>query len=190
MVRAFIAADISQEARDALAEVIKCLQQQGVSGVRWVRPEGVHLTLKFLGEIDQALVDGILGGMERAAYGTKSFTLALSELGAFPNANAPRVLWVGLKGDLDTLRGLQERVDQEMHLTCGFTQEGRAFTPHLTLGRLRDNASGEERRRAGRALSEVALEGEMSWQVKEVNLVRSTLTPSGAVYGLLGSRRL
>ena len=70
MIRAFIAVDISQEARASLAGAIRSLQQQGVSVVRWVRPEGIHLTLKFLGDIDPTLVDKILGGMERAARGT------------------------------------------------------------------------------------------------------------------------
>ena len=98
MVRAFIAVDISQEARAALAGVAERLQQQGVSGVRWVRPEGIHLTLKFLGEIDTDLVGKILEAMERAVDGTMPLTLALSEPGAFPNANSPRVIWVGLQG--------------------------------------------------------------------------------------------
>ena len=190
MVRAFIAVDISQEARDALAEVVERLKVRGVSGVRWLRPEGIHLTLKFLGDIDPSRVDEILGAMERVAQGTGSLTFSLSELGAFPNPDRPRVIWVGLKGDLDPLGELQARIDQEMHLTEGFPREDRSFTPHLTLGRVRDNLSGEERRQAGKALTEVALEAEASWEVKEVILVRSTLTPGGAVYQQLGSRRL
>ena len=144
MVRAFIAVDISQEARAALAGVAERLQQQGVSGVRWVRPEGIHLTLKFLGEIDTDLVGKILEAMERAVDGTMPLTLALSEPGAFPNANSPRVIWVGLQGDLDPLKELQSRIDQEVHLIGGFPKETRAFAPHLTLGRMRENASSTQ----------------------------------------------
>jgi 2'-5' RNA ligase len=190
MVRTFIAVDISQQAKGVLAGVTKSLQDGGVSWVRWVRPEGIHLTLKFLGEIDPNIVDRVLGAMDRAVQGNVPFTLALSGIGAFPNLNVPRVIWVGLKGDLDTLRELQERIDEEVHLAVGFPKETRAFTPHLTLGRMRDNAPGEERRRAGKAMTEVAWETDVSWQVSEVDLIRSTLTPSGAVYDVLGSRRL
>ena len=98
MVRAFIAAEISQEARDALEAVSDGLKTQGVSGVRWVRPQGVHLTLKFLGEIDEDLVPGVLEAMERACRVTGPFTLGLGNVGAFPNNNSPRVIWVGLRG--------------------------------------------------------------------------------------------
>ena len=188
MVRAFIAVDIPQEARDALSEVISLLQNQGVSGVRWVRPDAIHLTLKFLGEIDPSLVEGILARMERAVRGTGIIALALGDIGAFPNLNSPRVIWVGLTGELGPLSGLQERIDTEMSLMeGGFPKEDRPFTAHLTLGRLRENVSGEERRRAGKAMAEVTLERRVRWQVKEVNLVRSTLTPTGAVYDVLGS---
>lgn len=187
MVRAFIAVDISREARDTLAQAVNSLKERGVPGVRWVNPEGIHLTLKFLGEIDPGLLDKISSGLERAAQGTRPFKLCLSGIGAFPNAASPRVIWVGIKGELDLLRELQGRVDQEMHTGGGFGKERRSFTPHLTLGRLRDNVSGEERRRAGKALAEVALGSEVSWQVTEVKLMRSTLTPPGAVYDLLGA---
>ena len=190
MVRAFVAIGISQEARDTLADVINRLQQQGVSGVRWVRPEGVHLTLKFLGDVDAGLLEGILAAMERAARGTGSLSLALSGIGAFPSAKSPRVIWVGLGADLDPLRELQARIDRELDETCGFPRERRAFAPHLTLGRTRENISADERRRLGTALAEAALEAQVSWEVGEVHLIRSKLTPSGAVYDVLGSGTL
>ena len=193
MVRAFIAVDISQEARAALADVINGLQQQGVSGVRWVRPEGIHLTLKFLGEIDPGLVDGIMNALGRAAQGTGAFRLALSDIGAFPSANNPRVIWAGLEGELDTLKDIQEKIDREVHSTTGLPMETRPFTPHLTLGRMGNRASSDERRRAGKAMAEAgpSLPSlNVSWRVEGVSLIRSTLTPQGAVYDLLGSRKL
>ncbi len=190
MVRAFIAVDVSRQARECLVEATRGLQNAGVSQMRWVRPEGIHLTLKFLGEIDLNAVDPILGAINRAVEGSTPFTLALSGIGAFPNLSAPRVIWVGLKGDLDALGKLQERIDEEVHLTVGLPREPRAFTPHLTLGRMRDNVSAEERRRAGKATTGVDWQADVSWQVNEVNLMRSTLGPSGAVYDVLGSRRL
>ena len=187
MVRAFVAVDISQGARDALSEAAERLQRQALSSVRWVRSEGIHLTLKFLGEVDSALVDRILGALEPAARGTGPFSLGLSELGAFPSADSPRVVWVGLKGDLSSLGELQVRIDRQLHADLGFAPEGRSFSPHLTLGRLRQGASGAERRRVAGAMSQVTLSTDVSWDAREVRLIRSTLMPSGAIYDVLGS---
>ena len=187
MVRAFIAVDISQDAQKALAEIVMQLQEAGASDVRWVRPEGIHLTLKFLGEIDPALVDRVLQAMSPASQGTVPFTLALSEVGAFPNSPNPRVLWIGLGGELDTLAELQHRVDREVHQATGIPTEARPFSPHLALGRLRDNARTEQRRKVGAAIARLSLTSQVPWVVSDVHLYRSTLTPSGAEYDRLGS---
>ncbi len=187
-IRAFIAVDISPQARAALEAIVEGLTRGGASGVRWVRPEGVHLTLKFLGDIDPALVDTVLGSIERAVQGTGPITLALSGVGAFPNINNPRVVWGGLKGDLETLKELQARIDETLHSDPGLPRETRPFTPHLTLGRLRQEAPTEVRRRVADAIRQAAIEGEVEWRVEEVALIRSTLTPSGAVYEVLGTR--
>ena len=187
MVRAFVAVDISHGARYTLSETTESLQRQALSTVRWVRPEGIHLTLKFLGEVDATLIDRILEALEPAARGTGPFSLGLSELGAFPSVDSPRVVWVGLSGDLAPLQELQARIDRQLHADLGFAPEGRPFRPHLTLGRLRQGASGEERRRLAKAMPQVTLSTDVSWNVQEVRLIRSTLTPSGAIYDVLGS---
>ena len=189
-VRAFIAVDISKEARDVLGEFIRGLQQLGVSGVRWVKPDGIHLTLKFLGDIEITTVEGILAAMERASMGKGPFTLGLSGIGAFPTPNNPRVIWVGLKGELERLKELQAHVDQELFLTQGFSREDRHFTPHVTLGRMRERVSAEQRRNAGAAMAELAEVADVCWWIEELNLVRSNLTPSSAEYSLLGFRTL
>ena len=190
MVRAFIAVDMSLEAREALAEVIRDLQRTTVSGVRWVRSEGIHLTLKFLGDIEPAQVESILDAIGRAAGATEPFTLSLAELGAFPGPNNPRVIWVGLKGDMEPLGDFQKKIDHQVHAALGFALENRPFTPHLTVGRLRDRVSSEDRQAAGKAIREVPVRSQVWWQVTKVDLVRSTLTPSGAEYDLLGFRKL
>ena len=190
MVRAFVAVDLSGEARSALAGLIEGLQLHGATGVRWVKPEGIHLTLKFLGEIAPELVDTAMAAMEGAAQGTGPFILCLTELGAFPNASAPRVIWVGLGGGLGPLGELQQRVGEQMFLAGNLPRERRAFTPHLTLGRLTEKAGGEERLLVSRAIGEVSFQREVSWRVNEVHLMRSILTPSGALYHRLGSAPL
>ncbi len=186
-IRAFIAVDISHEARLVLSEIIERLQEQDISGARWVRSEGIHLTVKFLGDIEDSVVDKVLSAMERGIGETMPFNLALSELGAFPSLASPRVIWVGLSGEIDLLNQLHAGIDREVSTIEGFSQESRPFAPHLTLGRMRDHVSGEERRKAGKAISEVPLESEVVWKVSQVILVQSTLTQSGAVYRMLGS---
>ena len=189
-LRAFIALEVSQEARHGLGAVVTRLQDAGVSGIRWVRPEGVHLTLKFLGDVDATAVEGILAAMERACLGKGPITLALSGMGVFPNLGSPRVLWVGMNGELESLRVLQSDLDHELWQALGFPRDARPFTPHLTLGRVRDGVSAGERRRAGAALGEVAPVAEVCWRAGELNLIRSTLSPSGAEYSPLGSCQL
>ena len=189
-MRAFVAVDISGEARETLAEAVEILRAQGITGVRWVRFQGVHLTLKFLGEIDPTLTQDILGAMERAAGASTAFSVRLSNLGAFPRPDAPRVIWAGLDGDMEVLKGLQEDVDREVSPLAGVSMETRPFAPHLTLGRVRDNASSTQRRGLGDAISGFHLASTPSWRVADVHLIRSTLTPDGAVYEVLGSRKL
>ena len=120
-------------------------------------PTGIHLTLKFLGNIDPHLVDNLLEAMRRSAQGSSPFRLQLSGLGLFPNAKEPWVLWVGVDGDLDPLRGLQERVEEAV-VKLGFPRESRPFSPHLTLGRVHDRAHPDVRERVRTSLSATTLE--------------------------------
>ena len=189
-MRAFVAVDISLEARRTLAAAVESLQNEGVAGVRWVRPSGVHVTLKFLGEIDPGLRDGMLDALRRAAEGRSPFRLGLAGLGAFPRPEAARVIWAGLDGDVDQLQGLQRDVDREVSQVAGVRPHKRPFAPHLTLGRVRDNVSSTQRRMIGDALLGFSLASTPSWPVTEVHLIRSTLTPDGSVYDVLGTCKL
>ena len=149
--------------------------------MRWARPEGVHLTLKFLGDIEASAVDAISRAMARAAQGVAPLELALAGTGAFPTARDPRVLWVGLKGDVESLARLQGRLDAEL-APLGFPKEARAFSPHLTLGRVRDGAARGERQRIGDAIATARLPNEARWRADSLSLMRSTLAPAGAIY--------
>ena len=117
---------------------------------------------------------------------TGPLRLGLAGVGSFPGTGSPRVVWMGLKGDLHALGRLQEAVDREVCAVGGFALEGRPFRPHLTLGRIREQASSEERRRLGQVLSEAAQGSEVWWTGQEVSLVQSTLTSSGPIYKVLG----
>jgi len=185
-VRVFVALDIAPEARQLLSATMRQLQVAIPGGVRWVEPAGIHLTLKFLGNIDPNLVDAVFEAMAQSAQGVASFQLRLLELGVFPNRRQPRVLWASVAGDLDPLKDLQKRVDEAVS-ALGFAREKQPFRPHLTLGRVREGVSPETRSQIGATLSATGLKGGDLWLVDTLHLIRSTLTPSGAQYTSLGS---
>ena len=154
--------------------------------VRWVDPKGIHLTLKFLGNIDVGLVEKVLDSMKQSARSSAPFSLELSGLGVFPGRRAPRVLWAGIGGDLDALGSLQREL--EIILAAqGFQREERGFNPHLTIGRVRNGVSRDQGLRIVDAVTSVHLEPTDPWRVDALHLMRSTLTPQGALYDSLGA---
>ena len=185
-LRAFIAIQIPPAGLPHLEATIGRLQGQGVSGVGWVRPEGIHLTLKFLGNVYSDKVDPILQAMARAVEGCRPFELGLAGLGAFPNVQKARVIWVGVQGALGSLLPLQARVEGEM-APLGFPPESRPFSPHLTLGRVRQGSRPPDPTTLEQVLANATLKEEFSWRVDQVCLIRSTLLPSGARYDMLGA---
>ncbi len=188
-IRAFIAVAISPAAKSALEKVIQGLVAQVPGGVRWVDPAAMHLTLTFLGNVEPGLVDDITGAMGQSAAAVSPFRVHLSDLGMFPNERRPRVIWAGLQGGLDALGALQERVEEAMS-GLGFPRERRPFTPHLTLGRVREPGSNRLGRRIGDAVSATSLEPAAPWLVESMHLIRSTLAPGGATYSTLSSAPL
>ena len=167
--------------KETLAGVVRELNTARIGGLRPVRPEGVHLTLKFLGDVPADRVGAIGDAVGKSAARHPPFALSLSGVGAFPSGRAPRVLWAGIAGDLDRLAALQASVDACL-AELGFPRERRAFNPHLTLARLRDSASREERSRAFEVLRAAQSGGESSFEVDGVALFQSTLGHGGAVY--------
>lgn len=188
-IRAFIAAGLSEQAKAVLARAIWEMEGRGLTGVRWVKPDGMHLTLKFLGDITSEMAERVIGALRLACSETRPFALALSRTGAFPSLSSPRVLWVGLTGDLEPLGALQERIELGLE-RLGFEREGRGFSPHVTLGRVREGVRPEERRRIAEVLAHVSVSGVAPWRVASVDLMRSTLTAAGAVYDRLAEVRL
>lgn len=192
-VRAFLAVPISPTAKVALKNVVRLLSADAPRGVRWVDPEAIHLTLKFLGNVESSRVTDITTAMRRATQGAPQFRLRLSGVGTFPNGNRPRVLWAGVNGDLEPLQELQRRVEDAL-ADVGFPREGRPFSPHLTLGRVRDQASGEERKRISAAMlaasPAAALDATEPWLVETLCLVESHLSPEGATYTTLANANL
>ena len=189
-VRVFIAILISPQARQALEDCILQLSGLAPAGVvRWVDPQGIHLTLRFLGNIPATAVDDVLAAQAAAAGVCPPFSVQLSQLGMFPNQRRPRVLWAGVTGDLEALQRLQQEVEAQLE-HVGYPRGKRPFAPHLTLGRVRERVSNTDRTRIAGAVSTVTLDDTGPWLVEEAHLIRSTLTPEGAIYTSMGAADL
>jgi 2'-5' RNA ligase len=180
-IRSFIAIELPEEARSGLGKLRNELERVEQTFVKWVNPEGIHLTLKFLGSIPSKQVAEVGEAMEGATREISPFHLEISGLGAFPNLKQPRVLWVGISGELDKLLGLQRNIDSALS-PLGFTKEERPFMPHLTLARIRERASPGERRTFGELVVSTIFEDKYHIAVDAINLMRSQLTPAGAIY--------
>lgn len=134
-IRTFIAVDLSQEFKDRIGEIVSPLRPLSRS-IRWVRPAGLHLTLKFLGEIPEERLPAVVTALEEALCERPSFDFRLSGMGGFPNLRRPRVLWIGVPEGHEPLRELAGIVEKAL-IPCGFPPEKRPFSPHLTIGRVR-----------------------------------------------------
>ena len=186
MVRSFIAIPVPKAGIEVLERVVKRLGTEIGGQVRWVRPRGIHLTLKFMGDIPASTVERVLEALPEVAAAFRPFEISVSGLGVFPNSRRPRVLWAGLDGDLTTLLALQIAVDQAVE-KLGLPKEERPFSPHLTLGRVRRDTNDEQSRKIGYLMSNTVLQAVPSWPVETVDLMRTELDPTGSRHYLVGS---
>lgn len=157
--------------------------------VRWVQPDGIHLTLKFLGDTPLPVVEQVKAALARAAAEARPFSFTLGGLGCFPNARQPRVVWVGVHEPSGALAQLHRAI--EAHVApLGFPTEKRPFNPHLSLGRVQQHASRADVRQIGDAVvsRDVGTLGEMA--PVAVSYIKSDLRPGGAVYTTLYEARL
>lgn len=188
-IRSFIAIELPDEVRSGLRKLQGELKSPGDNFVKWVAPDGIHLTLKFMGNITQQKVGQIVRILEQAVQGVSPFRLVVSGVGAFPNLGQPRVLWVGVSGEVDKLLTVQKCIDDGL-VSLGFVKEMRPFTPHLTLARLREGASSGDRGSFGEIVTRKSPKFNYEMVVDGVNLMRSQLLPSGAVYSRLAEVKL
>lgn len=182
MWRLFIAAELPEGVLKAISAVQDDLKRRLPGhALRWTRPEGIHLTLKFLGDVAPGRVDELADALARAAADRRRIDLAVEGLGCFPNPRRPRVLWLGIGGEVAKLRLLQQAVEAET-TPLGFPSEGRAFSPHLTLARVQRNASRADVDKIGAAVERGGVGRVADFPVRGVSLIRSQLKPSGAEY--------
>jgi 2'-5' RNA ligase len=187
-IRCFIAIELPSQVRRALEDLQGTLGKGREMAAKWVAPGGIHLTLTFLGDVPGERIRLVVSAMEQVGANGAPLALHLAGAGCFPSAERPRVLWVGMAGDVERLAELQAQVQIAM-AGLGFPREARPFTPHLTLARMRDYAAPEELQRVGKAVRALAVP-RIGFTAAEVALIRSDLLPSGAVYRVLASSRL
>ena len=188
-VRSFIAIELPDELKAEISQLQARLKLDKQPWVKWVDPYSIHLTLKFLGSIAADRAGEITRAVEEAAQGISPFHLEVKQLGVFPNLRRVQVVWVGISGEVDKLGQLQQRIESNLaHL--GFTPESRPFTPHLTLARLRDQASSDERQRFGQLIASTRFEATHTIEVAAINLMKSQLTREGAIYSRISSVKL
>ena len=175
-VRTFVCLQLPRFATDRLAVTQQRLRESGAQ-VSWVRPHNIHLTLKFLGSVPPERLQDVVRGVRRAAVPAPPIHLELTELGCFPNRQAPRIIWAGLKQLPGELEILQQRVEKEL-VGAGFSPQSRPFSPHFTLGRVR---SGRNIRKLLVAIQAERLEP-MRFEATEIVVMGSQLHPGGALY--------
>jgi len=176
-MRAFIAIELSDELRSTLAQIQSHLEYSG-AGVKWTEKENIHLTLKFLAEIDEKKLEQIKNILDEIGKLSKSFEISIKDIGAFPNIDYPRVIWVGLdKGSLDA-KTLAEKIDEELS-KIGLEKGSRPFAAHLTIGRAR---SPKNKDALCEKIKDLQLTTYSLQLISSITLYKSTLTPKGPIY--------
>jgi 2'-5' RNA ligase len=189
VVRSFIAISLPDNVRAELTSLEEKLKARRHPFVKWVDPESMHLTLKFLGNVMVDSVPQIVEAMSRVAMSRSHFKLEVAGTGAFPSWQRPQVVWVGVGGELDKLNALQKGLEFALS-PLGFPPEARSFSAHLTLGRLRDRVTSDDRRRFAEFAQKVEFKASLAFEVSAVRLMKSQLTPAGPIYSELAVAEL
>ncbi|ACZ62341.1 RNA 2',3'-cyclic phosphodiesterase [Dehalococcoides mccartyi] len=180
LVRTFIAIELPPELKTALGSFQNSLSIP-TQAVKWVNPESMHLTIKFLGDTQLGQISNIIKGLEKAAQVCSSFSLCTNRIGAFPSLSSPKIIWLGLEGEIEKLNTLFAEVEKNIS-GLGFPAEQREFAPHLTLGRLRESASKIDLQTAAETLKTTPPVPKTSFKATHIHLFKSQLLPAGPIY--------
>ena len=181
MPRIFIAIKLPEVVIGKITEISHYFQSQTPSeALKWVETENLHLTLRFLGEITEETVGKVQSILPQAVAGQPRFTLSVEGLGMYPNVGQPRVIWLGVKGaePMVALHGKLETVLARISIE----RENRPFNPHLTLARIRQRTDRATAHQIGETLSAFKVGTLGAFQVGEIHLIESQLTPQGPIY--------
>jgi RNA 2',3'-cyclic 3'-phosphodiesterase len=187
ILRTFIAIELDEKLRIALKTIQDKFQRQTPPGsVRWVAPEVIHLTLKFLGDTPRRRLPEVEAALKTACAGFAPFEFMVEGRGCFPNTRRPRVIWVAVRDKGQSLSRLRASIEHHV-APLGWPTEERAFSPHLTLGRVGRGASSRDETTVGQAVEASVVEQVGHQRVTEVSLIQSDLRSTGAVYRTLFS---
>jgi 2'-5' RNA ligase len=189
-MRTFVAIEIPEPLKQNIDRSVGLLRADLDDGlIRWVRLESMHLTLIFLGEIEQEQVPTIQEILEEIATMFSIFNLEIAGFGCFPNPSRPRVVWAGFEPMSSELLGLQAELATRME-GIGFEPERRDYHPHLTLGRVRKGLSGDDMKKISRWAQKANIGSLGRFEVGAISLIQSVLLPEGATYSNLHVARL
>lgn len=175
-MRTFVAIELPRELTSQIDQLQTNLRKTKAD-VSWVKPQNVHITLKFLGEAREEKIEEIYQAVEKSVVGIKSFMVNLQGLGGFPTLKRPRVIWIGVEKGKEILAELYPKVEEEF-FKIRFAKENRNFTPHLTIGRVKSLKNLEN---LASEINKTTFETE-DFKIQEVVVMKSTLLPTGAVY--------
>jgi len=181
-VRLFIAIELPLKIQKVLENIQEVLKK-AKAGIKWVKPDNIHLTLKFLGYVESSQIEPIKDKMRFAGEEFSPFEISLAkDVGVFPKINYPRVIWVGIDKGEAKITNLQKRLEDEMD-ELGFEKEKREFTPHLTLGRVKSLKS--EKEGLIQAIQSIHIDEEHRFNVSKLTLFKSILKQTGPIYEVL-----
>ncbi len=180
MIRAFIAVEIDLPNKQKISGLISELKKTKAD-VKWITENQIHITLKFLGNIDEERVQKISDALDHISKNSKTFDVRFSELGAFPNMKRPRVIWIGVEKGGDLLKLLNKKIEIELE-KLGFVKEKREYKAHLTLGRVKslNNITS-----LAESIDKIEFQPTGETKIERLILFQSTLTPKGAIYSPL-----
>ncbi|MCA9821312.1 MAG: RNA 2',3'-cyclic phosphodiesterase [Dehalococcoidia bacterium] len=183
--RVFVACEVPAEVQRTIREITDKLKVTSGDDVRWVRPDSVHVTLKFLGEVPARKLPAIKMALQEAVVRHSPFNLELSNIGTFGGREGLRTMWVGIAGDVLRLEAMVRDVNRALSVV-GFEPERRPFRPHLTLGRVRDTVPTRRRAEIEVDVGRLAVP-EAEWRTSQITLMRSRLTPRGSEYDIVAT---
>ncbi|MFA5145483.1 MAG: RNA 2',3'-cyclic phosphodiesterase [Candidatus Omnitrophota bacterium] len=187
-MRTFVAIELPKEIKSRLGDIQEQLKKSGAD-VKWVSPLNIHLTLKFLGDIDDTKLNKINEILEACTKNKGSFKIRVSSLGAFPEIKLPRVIWMGIdKGDNET-KGIAKDLEEEFS-KIGIPAEDRPFSSHITIGRTRSFLNKEKLAGDLENLANNLSRENWEFTVGNITLFKSTLTPKGPIYETLKTASL
>jgi len=175
-MRTFVAIELPKEFTSRIDQLQNNLRKTKAD-VSWVKPQNVHITLKFLGEVKEEKIEEVYRATEQSVNGIRKFQVNLQGLGGFPNLKRPRVIWIGVEKGKEILAELYPKVEEQF-FKIGFAKENRDFTPHLTIGRVKFPKSLES---LATEINKTSFETQ-EFEVQEVVVMKSTLHPAGSIY--------